>query len=85
MPYIKEERREPVEIFGPSTPGELNYALTKVIELYRFRAGEGYKTFNDILGALEAAKLEFYRRVVVPYEDFKNVMNGDVYASPPSK
>ena len=30
-------------------------------------------------GALESAKLEFYRRVVAPYEDEKMNLNGDVY------
>lgn len=30
-------------------------------------------------GAIEAAKLEFYRRVVAPYEDQKLLDNGDVY------
>jgi len=31
------------------------------------------------MGALEGAKLEFYRRVVVPYEEKKMKENGDVY------
>jgi hypothetical protein len=38
-----------------------------------------YQRLNDALGALEGAKLEFYRRVVVPYEDWKMTENGDVY------
>jgi hypothetical protein len=38
-----------------------------------------YQTMNDCLGALEGAKLEFYRRVVVPYEEQKKYENGDVY------
>jgi hypothetical protein len=41
--------------------------------------GLKYKTINDILGALEGAKMEFYRRVVVKYEDSKREENGDVY------
>jgi len=32
-----------------------------------------------VIGALEACKLEFYRRAVVPYEDKKIKENGDVY------
>jgi hypothetical protein len=40
---------------------------------------KGYQTFNDALGALEGAKQEFYRRVVVPYEEQKRFENGDVY------
>ena len=38
-----------------------------------------YSLINEVTGALENAKLEFYRRVVVPYEDMKIKINGDVY------
>jgi len=58
---------------------ELNYSLTQVILSYITRKGAIYTTINDVLGALEGAKLEFYRRVVVPYEDEKREENGDVY------
>jgi len=34
---------------------------------------------NAIIGALECAKLELYRRVAAPYEDDKIAENGDVY------
>jgi len=43
------------------------------------RHDKKYQTFNDILGALEGAKLEVYRRVVGPYENGKMSENGDVY------
>lgn len=33
----------------------------------------------DVLGTLECVKLEFYRRVVAPYEDKKCAENGDAY------
>lgn len=33
----------------------------------------------QVLRALKDAKLEFYRRVVAPYEDLKIKENGDVY------
>jgi len=33
----------------------------------------------DVLGALEGAKQEFYRRKVVQYEENKIAENGDVY------
>ena len=36
-------------------------------------------SLDDVLGALEGAKLEFVRRVVVPYEERKMKENGDVY------
>lgn len=43
------------------------------------RKGLKYDTINDILGALEGSKLEFYRRIAVPYENVKLAENGDVY------
>jgi len=49
------------------------------IKAYLRTKGISYQTFNDIIGALEGAKLEFYRRVVVRYEEEKIKANGDVY------
>lgn len=84
MPYIDALRRRQVYTGDViETPGELNYVLTAVCMDYlehRQRAeGMSYTHLNDIVGALESAKLEFYRRVVVPYEDKKCADNGDVY------
>jgi hypothetical protein len=90
MPYIKPEDREllvtrlwnnEVEIgvtAMPDTPGELNYCITELIRSY-YNNKPGYQSINDIVGALEGAKLEFYRRVAAPYEDQKIKENGDVY------
>ncbi len=80
MPYITQERRR--EIFKKSilkTPGELNFVFSGTIQDYLTTQGTSYQTINDIIGALEGAKLEFYRRVVAPYEDMKIKKNGDVY------
>ena len=63
----------------PTTSGELNYYLTRLCEEYWTCFGPNYATINDIVGALEGAKLEFYRRIAVPYEDKKILENGDVY------
>ena len=83
MPYITKDRRfviEPLyEEQVPDTAGELNFVLTWVIKRYMEHKGLSYATINDIIGALEGAKTEFYRRVVVPYEDQKIKENGDVY------
>ena len=57
----------------------MNFALTKMIQFYLSCKGVSYSSFNDVIGALEACKLEFYRRVVSPYEDNKIIENGDVY------
>ena len=78
MPYIDPKRRIDAEVL-PRDAGELNFRLTKVIVRYLNFKGESYQTYNDIIGALEGAKLEIYRRLIVPYEDIKCKENGDVY------
>ena len=80
MPYIKEQDRESPHMLmlEPHTAGELNFLITTFIRDY-YLANPCYQTINDIVGALEGAKLEFYRRVAVPYEDAKIEENGDVY------
>ncbi len=77
MPYIKQERRDTVII--PETTGELNFMITELLLVYMRHNGKNYSTFNDIIGACEGAKLEFYRRVIENYEDIKIDLNGDVY------
>jgi hypothetical protein len=82
MPYIKQERREVIDsTLGiiPDNAGELNYMITDTIVHYFEANGGRYQQINDILGALEGAKLEFYRRVAAPYEDTKIKENGDVF------
>lgn len=80
MPYVDERTRDAIRSGeGPITPGELNYVLTTCVDRYVQENGLSYATINDIVGALEGAKLEFYRRVAAPYEDTKIVANGDVY------
>lgn len=89
MPYIESEnRRENIrnsalENVGAwcDSAGDLNFAITEMIESYRANHGTSYKIFNHITGALDDAKDEFRRRVVHPYEDAKCLANGDVYAS----
>jgi hypothetical protein len=85
MPYIKQEdRKKFVDSFmlsGAFTPGELNYQITRVLLEYWNASSRNYQAINDIVGVLEGAKLEFYRRLVVPYEDKKIKENGDVYTS----
>lgn len=78
MPYIKPENRY-VAALDPENSGELNFAITDVIKYYQSKKGLSYQTINDIIGALEGAKLEYYRRIVVPYENSKLAENGDVY------
>lgn len=82
MPYIDIVSKGSVKQFGPKNPGELNYAITSLLVEYMKKQNNGklnYQTINDIVGALEGAKLEFYRRVAAPYEETKIEYNGDVY------
>lgn len=83
MPYITEGARKEVDFqflnYNPRNAGELNYVLTLVCKSYFELNGGRYQQINDILGALEGAKLEFYRRLAAPYEDKKITENGDVY------
>lgn len=80
MPYINKDARDALELGSPIyTVGELNYTFTMVAKAYMNEKGLSYVTINDILGALEGAKLEFYRRVALPYENAKMAENGDVY------
>lgn len=81
MPYIKPEDRETVlkRVRDPRTAGELNFLFTDLINRYLTENGVCYQSFNDIVGALEGAKLEMYRRLVAGYEDKKIIENGEAY------
>lgn len=80
LPYIKPIRRQDLNNGDhPINSGELNYVITRTIIEYVRNNGRSYNTFNDIIGALEGAKLEFARRVIAEYEDKKIEENGDVY------
>jgi hypothetical protein len=80
MPYLKTGDKVMMDItLSPTKPGELNYLISMLAKVYWEHSERNYTALNDIIGALESAKLEFYRRVVVPYEEGKIEMNGDVY------
>lgn len=81
MPYIKEEDRQRVRQSIPKNSGELNFRLTELIQEYYVENGGRYQQINDIVGALEGAKLEFTRRITALYEDGKIKENGDVLNS----
>lgn len=88
MPYIKQEDRDKIKrtLDNPDqhvydltlTSGELNYLITKLCHNYIARNGVNYFTMNEVIGVLECAKLELYRRVLSPYEDIKIKENGDL-------
>jgi hypothetical protein len=86
MPYIKlSKRHRLVELLenyttaiGANDAGELNFTITLLLNKYFKENGGNYQAINDIVGALEGAKIEFCRRTVAPYEDKKILENGDV-------
>ena len=86
MPYISQKCRAVLDTAilvrrrDPFTPGELNYKITQMVVKYLGKTPD-YTRYNAVLGVLECAKLELYRRMVVPYEEVKKAENGDVYPS----
>jgi hypothetical protein len=82
MPYIKQDRRDAIASGDtPKDAGELNFALTDIVDKYLQNRGLRYAHINDAVGALECARLELYRRMAAPYEDQKMKESGDVYRS----
>ena len=85
MPYISKSNRsnmnQKLVYAGRSveTTGDLNYLVTRIIDEYIHGKGKSYSSINDVIGVLECAKLELYRRIAAPYEDIKLKDNGDVY------
>lgn len=76
MPYIHERDRSKASL---STEGDLNYRIHELIEIFlNGREKVGYAQYNAVVGVLECAKQEFYRRAVTSYEDAKIVENGDI-------
>lgn len=92
MPYIVPEKRtvldpaiidlvdgfRQLESDDPDNnfEGNVNYAITRLLVLAYGKTS--YRDINDVVGALECCKLEFYRRKAY-YEDQKCFENGDVY------
>lgn len=93
MPYIVQDKRNiidpaidklldafrQIESDDPDNnfEGTVNYAITSL--LVRAYTKTSYRDINDVIGALECCKLEFYRRCAAAYEDQKAFDNGDVY------
>lgn len=94
MPYIKVEdrnriittsldpqsyqRKIGIRADNVENCGELNYAITILVQTYLKNKGLRYQNINDAIGALEGAKMELYRRFAADYENQKIKENGDV-------
>ncbi len=90
MPYISQKDRDSLEhqlmslsvrltTMEEGWAGRLNYTISSLINRIIEQKGMSYSVANEIIGVLECAKLELYRRVIAPYEDEKIAENGDVY------
>lgn len=87
MPYITKEDRvvadESLHLAGinfiPRNAGELNFIVSSFIANYIRAKGLKYANLNEMVGALECAKMELNRVIIGPYEDEKIQENGGVY------
>jgi len=90
MPYINKTQRAELHSVGnldaiieellrtENNEGALNYVISTLLSRI-VQTDCNYATINKLIGVLECAKLELYRRIAVPYEDSKLNVNGDVY------
>lgn len=85
MPYIPISQKEEIDrgLIALNLPeikdsGGLNYTIHQIVSRYISQNKESYQTYNDIIGALECAKMELYRRLISDYEDKKILLNKDV-------
>ena len=79
MPYIPKSEKKKVDQDNLIVnAGQFNYALHQVIDIYFKQNDFNYQSCNDIIGAMECAKMELYRRLLALYEDKKILQNGDV-------
>lgn len=80
MPYITQEDRDRLALtYTPRSEGELNYMLCLMMSRFVQNGPMTYARLNAAMGAHAGAGQEFYRRVVVPYEERKMRSNGDVF------
>ena len=84
MPYITPDRRAVFDqalhelALEVQNQGELNYCIYKLSRLITHRMGKSYSNLSMCSSAMEHAKLEWYRKVLAPYEDEKIRENGDI-------
>jgi hypothetical protein len=79
MPYIPISTRKASRTL-PLSEGELNYAITMLIQEWIERqGGVSYRTCNAVQGVLRCVADEFAREIVGPYEAEKRKQNGDVW------
>lgn len=84
MPYIKEENKPVldriIEQFPELTEPDLDYVITRLAIQTLKHMPPKFVSLNKVWGVMTGAAIEFYRRLVGPYENVKAEDNGDVYA-----
>lgn len=82
MPYVDESTANMLDVsMDPQTPGELNYTLSRLALDYFKSTRQKYSDMAEVVAAFECAKLEFYRRVMAPYESLQAALPGrDLYS-----
>ena len=89
MPYTVQERRQPYTSAlhqiekrmqqQEANIGDFTYLITAIAVIFTKMKTLGFRTFCMVIGAFMCAAFEYYRRVMVEYEDGKRKENGDVY------
>lgn len=85
MPYIKQENREQFNTSAwdiavkADCAGDLNYAITVILQAYIKKKGLKYDVLNSVHGMLDCCNKELYRTITGPYEETCITRNGDVY------
>ena len=90
IPYIKQQDRKKLNIFidnlvaclnelgEDKLAGSLNYIISTLLGKLWLKK-QRYVRINELMGVLECVKQEFYRRIAVPYEEYKKRIEGDIY------
>lgn len=92
MPYIPQDQRSEIDWeldclldeldllmsrYPDKQAGILNYTISYIISKI-LKGNLNYANINMVVGVLECAKLELYRRLAGPYEDKAIAKNGDL-------
>jgi hypothetical protein len=93
MPYIEQKDRKILNdkmkdllnhIDTQETSiGEMNFIISSLLNTFMLKKAKNlkfnYEVCNSLIGVLECAKLELYRKVIADYEDYKIEENGELY------
>jgi len=85
MPYIPPNQRprldtvvHQLEAARSLSPGEMNYLITRLLMVW-LPVDPGYADYSRVRAVLQDISDEFYRRLMIPFEDYKIALNGDAF------